>query len=144
MRHRDDFGFQMQPVLERRRQGRREPIVASVDPIHRARRRFVIAGELIHQRDEREFIGIGEKESAKPHRRGPQLFVGLRVVEPGRDRAARHLRRDWRVPSLFCESIQANHRLEPPGEQRPSTSGVTLHDPRPVCAVLTDVGESAA
>ena len=83
MRDGNDVGVEVKAIAERRRERGGETVVAALDAVHRAGQwAVVVGGELIDQRDERELVGIGQKESAKACRGRPQLCVGFRTVEP--------------------------------------------------------------
>ena len=134
----------MQAVAEWRGQRARQPIVAAFDAIHPARRRRVAGGELIDQRDERQLVGIGEKEPAQPGRRRPQLGVGAHLVEPRRDRSPREIGGDRRVPAVLGERVRFGQRPELFRHPLPAARGAARGDLRLPGAVGPHVAEAAA
>ena len=63
MRHGDHLGAEPHAIAELDGDRRREQIVATFDPVHRADAAAAVGPELIDERDQRQLLGIRQKES---------------------------------------------------------------------------------
>src|SRR5262245_42691516 len=99
-----------------------ESIVASFDPKHPFFTGRTIFGELIDQRQQGQFIGIGEEETAQTDGRLPEPSRRTNPSEPVGNRVATERFGDSAVPSLFAQTKRTNLRRQPFLEFEPSPS----------------------
>ena len=143
MRQRDDFGVQAQAIAKRRRQRRREPVVAAFDAIHVARGRRDVVRELIDERDQRQLLGVGQIEAAQPDRRRAKVRVGLHLIQPRRHRSPREVGGHGGVPPALREQVRFRDRPELLRHALPAARGAARDDFRLARRVRAYVAESA-
>jgi hypothetical protein len=143
VRERDEIGLQMEPVahLGRERQG--QTVVSALDPIEVPACRRTVGGELIDQRNQRQFLRVGEEEPPQAACAPAQLGVGVDIVEPGSHRSTGQAGRERRIPAAFREPVEANGVAERAREAGPPLGRVPADDVRCLRAVGLDHGESA-
>jgi hypothetical protein len=86
--------------------------------------------QLVDQGDQRQLVGVGEKEAAEAGRGGPQVGVGLGLIQPGRDGAPREIGRNRRVPAPFGEVVRPADPAQLAGEPLPAAFRIPRDDLR--------------
>jgi hypothetical protein len=119
---------QVQAWPERRRQRCGQAIVAARDAIHGERRGRVGLRELIHERDQRQLIGVGEEESSQPGRRRPQIVVGAHLIEPRGHGASSDVGCDRRVPAPLGAFVWRRDIAERIRQPVPPALGAAAYD----------------
>ena len=121
-----------------------ETVVAAVDAVRLPSAGRLARRELIDEREERQLLGIGEKEPAQAARRFAQLGVGLDLVEPLRHGPPGQIGGDRRIPPLLGEAVRSGQVLEGVRQPVPAAGRRPAHDAGLAGGIGPRVAEAAA
>ena len=143
MRDGHDFRVELHPIAQGCGQPRAQPIVAAVDPIQ-LHPGFVVRRKLIDERKERQVLGICEKEPPEAGGDCPQIGVGFDLVQPAGYRSPAKVSRDRGVPTLFCQTVDANQTREGLRKPVPPARRLRSDDAHPTGCFSSDVAKPTA
>jgi hypothetical protein len=123
-----------------------DQIVAALDPVHLPRHRrgvFIARRELVDEFQHRQFLRVGEEESAQAGGRGAQFVVGADVIQPLRNGASRDIASDGRLPPSLRQTVGPAGIRQRLGQARPAIGERAADDADRAVGTRSRVGEAA-